>query len=456
MTPLAAQIATPDFPGESLLVAAPGRSLTAAAVTNYELKRDGFGGAGQVPEASVVAISFRSPILFVEAILSLDGQVAGILLLAPTLPAASVKALMAEHGAVLVLSDRDDLDGSVPLESIVGRTGSGSKCQPLQTAWMLTTSGTTGMPKVVRHTLEGLTKSVRSARRGVERPRWGLLYDPSRFAGLQVVLQSLLGGGILIAPDLDAPWKARLAFLRDNHCSHLSATPSLWRKLLMSSEDTDWSFQQITLGGEVADEPVLRSLRHGFPKARITQIYASTEAGFGFSVNDGLPGFPVEFLQNPDRGPDIKIVDNIMWIRPPDAAANRPEAPHIVRDDEGFIRSGDRVEIKGGRVIILGRESSLINIGGVKVQAEDVERIVNDHPDVANCIVQSKPNSIVGAVITLVIVPNAKVGDLAGLRKQIKAWCKQHLPREAQPATISFSEQLAMGSSGKILRDGNQ
>ena len=78
----------------------------------------------------------------------------------------------------------------------------------------------------------------------------------------------------------------------------MSATPTLWRKILMSDASRSLALRSITLGGEIADQQVLSTLASTYPSARIRHIYASTEAGTGFSVTDGKAGFPVSFLEN--------------------------------------------------------------------------------------------------------------------------------------------------------------
>ena len=55
---------------------------------------------------------------------------------------------------------------------------------------------------------------------------------------------------------------------------------------------------QATLGGEIVDDRILSAITALFPKARIVHIYASTEAGVGFSVSDNRSGFPLNYLKN--------------------------------------------------------------------------------------------------------------------------------------------------------------
>ncbi|NCB05377.1 MAG: hypothetical protein EOM69_07625, partial [Clostridia bacterium] len=173
---------------------------------------------------------------------------------------------------------------------------------PCDTLWYLATSGTTGTPKLLAHTLTSLSRTVRGDQSEKTDTRWGLFYDYTRFAGLQVVLQALISGATLIAPALDASLTDKLAMLARQGCTHLSATPTMWRTIVMNPGAKDLPLRQITLGGEIADDRILNTLQTIYPTARVTHIYASTEAGVGFSVKDGRGGFPASYLVEPPAG----------------------------------------------------------------------------------------------------------------------------------------------------------
>ena len=435
MSTLAARLAAPGLAGARDLLRDSRGALTLADVESPPADMAG----------ATVALCLASPRAFVSDLIARDGHAAGLLLLAPGLPSETVTALMRQAGATAMVTDRPELAG-------LHRADSEAAAGGVPTAWLMTTSGTTGTPKIVRHTLASLSRSSRAPRPGMPPPLWGLLYDPSRFAGLQVVLQSLLGGGILLAPDPETPLAERLAWLAGQGCTHLSATPTLWRKLLMLPEADALPLRQITLGGEIADAGILRALAARYPAARITHIYASTEVGAGFSVTDGLPGFPASLLDTGSGDVAFRIVDDVLWLRPREGRAGRGDAGHIVTDIDGFVCTGDRVRREGDRLVFAGRDGGAVNIGGTKVQPEDVEAIVNGHPDVAACLVSATPNPIMGALLTLAVVPRAPGGDPKTLRDGLRAWCRERLPREAQPASIRIVDEIAAGGSGKIAR----
>ncbi len=127
--------------------------------------------------------------------------------------------------------------------------------------------------------------------------------------------------------------------------THISGTPSHWRKALMSGEAAAFAPGYVRLSGEIADQAVLDSLRRAFPASSIGHAYASTEAGVGFAVNDGLEGFPASMLRETKGGVEMKVEDGSLRIRSPRTAygyVGRDAA--TLMDADGFIDSGDMVE----------------------------------------------------------------------------------------------------------------
>src|SRR5262249_399996 len=142
-------------------------------------------------------------------------------------------------------------------------------------------SGTTRSPKIARHTPENLFATHRMTETST-RARWLLTFPPTSFAGMQVIFSAILGAADLaVAPSLTIAAFAEAA--QEHSVTHISGTPTFWRSfLLLTPSRSALNLQQITLGGEAVDQSTLDRLRAAFPTARITHIYASTEAGVGF------------------------------------------------------------------------------------------------------------------------------------------------------------------------------
>src|ERR1700727_2782745 len=106
-----------------------------------------------------------------------------------------------------------------------------------------------------------------------------------------------------------------VARLQARGVTHISGTPSHWRKLLMSGAASSFTPRYVRLSGEIADQAVLDGLRDAFPAASVGHAYASTEAGVGFAVNDGREGFPADIVGNVRDGVEMKVEDDSLRIR---------------------------------------------------------------------------------------------------------------------------------------------
>lgn len=402
-----------------------------------------------------VLVSVGDPQALVRTLIALDGCAAGLLLVSTSTAPDVVAGLAEAAGCALTVSDRADLPGALaPAALLEPAPGAPADAPPAvaPTLWMMTTSGTTGIPKIVPHTLASLARTVRRDPLG-RAPVWGLVLEMTRFAGLQVALQALLGGGTLVVAPQYVPMPEQVAALAAAGVTHLSATPTLWRRLLMAPGIGALPLQQVTMGGEIADQGVLDAAAARFPAARVTHIYASTEAGVGFAVNDRRAGFPVEFTATHPGGVGVRIADGLLWLRPPDGREIRYlGGQQITVDAEGYVLTGDRIEIREDRAYFLGRDSGVVNVGGVKVYPERVERTIAAVSGVGLAAVSAKANPITGALLMATVVPADPAADQEALRAAILAHCRESLEREAVPARIRFAESLETNAAGKILR----
>ena len=97
--------------------------------------------------------------------------------------------------------------------------------------------------------------------------------------------------------------------------THISGTPSHWRRALMSPSAHRISPEYVRLSGEIADQAILDHLRAFYPAARITHAFASTEAGVAFAVGDGLAGFPASLVGQRDAAVELRVEGGTLRIR---------------------------------------------------------------------------------------------------------------------------------------------
>ncbi len=402
-----------------------------------------------------VALVLRCPQALARAIVGLDGIADRMLLLSHDTPPAMMAELLKTSGARAVLTDcAADIPAGIPIivwNEAPQRTQPGEPA-PKTTEWLLSTSGTTGTPKLVSHSLQSLTRTTRRDMGRGRLHRWGQLYNICRFAGLQVLLQGLLGGSTLILPNIEGPLESQLALLSAEGCTALSATPTLWRKILMQPGAEALSLTQVTLGGEIADAAILGALRHRFPHARLVHIYASTEAGAAFAVTDGLPGFPASFVEKAPGGICLRVENGLLLVHNGLVRPNYFGSTGVFASTEGFVATGDCVALKDGRYHFLGRADGCINVGGNKVMPEVVEHVLLAHPAVAFARVGAKASPITGSLITAEVVLRQGVGTPECIIKSIRNHCAERLERWQAPALIKVCADLPVSSGGKLAR----
>jgi acyl-coenzyme A synthetase/AMP-(fatty) acid ligase len=312
------------------------------------------------------------------------------------------------------------------------------------------TSGTSGPPKLVAHTLATLTAAFHP----VAGQRWATFYDIRRYGGLQILLRALLGAESLTLSDPSEGVDAFLVRLGEAGATHISGTPSHWRKVLMSGEARRIAPQRVRLSGEIADDAVLAGLRALYPNAHVEHAYASTEAGVAFVVSDGRAGFPASFVAE-DGEVALRVVDDVLRVRSNRAALRYlgADAPAL-KDCDGFVDTGDVVERRGERYLFVGRRGGIINVGGAKVHPEEVEAALNAHKAVRASRVFARKSPITGALVAAEIVLSDGAAADEATKRDILAACRAALPAYKAPSFLSFVAELPMTEGGKLARHG--
>ncbi|MCR6645555.1 MAG: acyl--CoA ligase [Terricaulis sp.] len=352
------------------------------------------------------------------------------------LPEAEIESIKQQFAIQLIVGEADAL------------TAISTEGQPPAGRIFMMTSGTTGAPKIAAHSLGALlSRAQAGASKASPGAKWLLTYQPTGFAGLQVQLTAAITGGVIVTPNERTP-SGFLEAARTGGVTQISATPTFWRSFLMTMRPGDLALRQITLGGEAADQSTLDRVRKAFPDARVTHIYASTEAGVVFSVHDGLEGFPAAWLESAHQGAELRVRDGFLHIRTPNAMRNYvSDTPQPIQDD-GWLATADRVEIRGERAYIVGRDDSTINVGGSKVYPLAIEQFLLQQPGVLEARVFGQPNPISGFLVAAEVVIEPSL-DPAATRSAILAACREALASYQAPRVFKVVDAIAVRASGK-------
>jgi acyl-coenzyme A synthetase/AMP-(fatty) acid ligase len=424
-------------------------------------------GQGTAFQGQSVLVATRSQLPAVAALVELDGIARRIVLYPPDLSLDHLPFIVQSAAVDVIVSDRMTPGLDAPgvacvTPSRLTRLHSPSPQGPKRaTDWVLLTSGTTGRPKLVVHTLASLSGAIDDDRPPAGQVVWSTFYDIRRYGGLQIFLRAALTGTSLV---LSSAHESPAEFLaRAGSCgvTHISGTPSHWRRALMSAATQLITPAYVRLSGEIADQTILNNLRSFFPHAKIGHAFATTEAGVVFAVNDSLMGFPPSAVEHTPQV-EMKIENRSLRVRSHRTAQGylvyRDAASHCepLADAEGFVDTGDVVELREGRYHFIGRGDGMINVGGMKVYPEEVEAVINGHPNVQISLVRTKKNPITGALVVADVVLKSAVEpaaeEIRSLHLDILRFCREALPPHKVPAAINFVRTLAVAETGKLIR----
>jgi acyl-coenzyme A synthetase/AMP-(fatty) acid ligase len=397
------------------------------------------------------------------ALIELDGIARRLILYPGDLPAEHIPFVIASVPADAIVSDRSALETNhvnvrpyvTCSPKILPASYDRSARQP--TEWILLTSGTTGRPKMVAHTLSSLAGAIESSATPDDAIVWSTFYDIRRYGGLQIFLRAVLAGGSLVLSSAGESTSDFLVRAGARGVTNISGTPSHWRRALMSPAASSIAPHYVRLSGEIADQAILDNLRSCYPQARVAHAFASTEAGVAFDVRDGLAGFPASLIGQRSAGVEMKVEDGSLLIRSSRTAARYiGQSSGTIANADGFVDTGDMLELRGDRYYFAGRRDGVINVGGLKVHPEEVEAVINRHPQVRMALVRTRKNPITGALVVADVVlktaPANGNGQAGRLEQEILQLCRGQLPRHKVPAAIRFVTDLPVAATGKILR----
>jgi O-succinylbenzoic acid--CoA ligase len=344
---------------------------------------------------------------------ALDGTGPAICPLSPGLPEPALRSII-------------DALAPAAVETPAGVTARGSGV-PTDAAVLIATSGSTGHPKIVELSAAALTRSaVATLDRIGAAPgdRWLCCLPADHIAGIQVLTRSIVAG---TTPVIHERFSAAAAMA--SGVQHISVVPTQLRRML----DHDLSaFSSILLGGAAAPPDLLAAAKAA--GARILTTYGMSET-CGGCVYDGVPLDGVSAAVGEDGR--IRLAGPVLFS----GYRLRPELTAAALDGDWFV-TGDLGAIDAGVLRVRGRADDVINTGGEKVVAGEVEHVLRAHPAVEDVVVIGRPDPEWGELVTAVVVGSVTLDEL---RDHVRA----ALPAHAAPRAVELVPEIPMLASGK-------
>jgi acyl-CoA synthetase (AMP-forming)/AMP-acid ligase II len=267
-----------------------------------------------------------------------------------------------------------------------------------------------------------------------------LLFD--HIGGLNTLLHTLFNKGTVVAP------KSRsvediLATCAEHKIEVLPTTPTFLRMMLMSGlipESVPKSLRIITYGTERMDQPTLNALCELLPNIDFRQTFGMSELGIVRVKSKSRDSL---FMKVGGEGVETRVVDNVLEIRSETRMLGylNAETPF---DNEGWYNTKDIVEEQDGYYKVTGRTSEVINVGGLKFMASEVERVAIQYENVELVKAEAKPNPITGQHVELTVqsATNNEV-DKAGLKTFLAEQLPNHMmPKRIRVASVSVGHRF--------------
>ena len=311
---------------------------------------------------------------------------------------------------------------------------------------ILFSSGSSGEPKACLLDLDRLLERVRTERRGYVTLAF-LLFD--HIGGINTMINVLgHGGAAVVIAERTVEAVARA--IEAHRVELLPTSPTFLKMLLISDaarrHDLS-SLQLVTYGTELMPQATLAELHRTFPQVRFKQTYGLSEIGI-VPTRSRAP----DSLWMQIGGGDVehKVVDGILWLRAPTAMLGYLNAPSPF-DAEGWLNTGDRVEVDGDWLRILGRDNELINVGGEKVHPAEVENVLMGAENVRDVTVTGRRNPVTGAVV-VATVALVRDEDPEALRSRLDRYCRARLEPHKVPMAYRIAEDALHSPRFKKIR----
>ena len=196
----------------------------------------------------------------------------------------------------------------------------------------------------------------------------------------------------------------------------------------------------ITYGTERMDQPTLDALCKHLPNVDFRQTFGMSELGIVRVKSESRNSL---FMKIGGEGVETRIVNNVLEIRSKTRMLGYLNADSPF-DEEGWYNTKDIVEEKDGFYKVIGRTSEVINVGGLKFMASEVERVALQYEHVELAKAEGKSNPITGQHVELTIQPLVSHElDLAKLKAFLKKKLANHMmPKRIKIATVTVGHRF--------------
>ncbi len=344
---------------------------------------------------------------------------------------------------------------------------------PFDVALFLLSGGTTGMPKLIPRTHADYLYNARAAAEvsgldGASRILLALPVEHNFPLACPGLLGALLSEARAVMTQSTRPQDLATT-IEAEQITHFPCVPALAIGLLgLPAEDNSKlrSLRVITAGGQRLQEPTARELCRRWPHLKVQQVFGMAEGLLCYTHLEDS-----DSISSTTQGRPLSLLDELKILDPMGEDAARGETgellcrgPYTIRGywnaadrnreaftADGFYRTGDLVRMHpSGNLIVAGRVKDLINRGGEKINAEEIEAHLLAHPSVTAAALVAMPDATLGErACAFITLRSAVELDLDALREFLAS---RGVARFKWPERLEIVAELPLTNVGKIRK----
>ncbi|MBS40672.1 MAG: acetyl-CoA synthetase [Rhodospirillales bacterium] len=359
------------------------------------------------------------------------------------------------------------LDYEHSLETFAQKQFGPSEFSHGEIAFLPYTSGSTGLPKGVLLTHEGMLWGIKSSQK-----YWPSSHtDRALVAGplfhknamrVSIKPKLFVGGSAVILPHFEP--KLMLNALAKYKCTETGGVPAMYRMMLAETkllQELEFPYLRcLEMGSAVVGADLLKAVEKAFD-AEVEEAYGLTEGGGPLRAPTDGRYTPRGSCGVPAPGVAVKLVEDSglesakqgeLWVKSPAVLYAYNERPDLTKErlSDGWLHTGDIFKRDDqGFFYFLGRIDDQFSCGGENIYPKEVELLLVQHPDIIDAVVIPIKHEVKGlAPAALVTVrPKANINEQA-----IKNFTLKHGAAYAHPRHVIFIDKLPIGGTGKVDR----
>lgn len=365
--------------------------------------------------------------------------------------------VIASTGAALWLEDEriTEIKGAIPHPHDIAGA-----------ALILMTSGTTGVPKGVTHGMAGLCDRLEENLKAIGHENLqNTLCTLPLFFGHGLIgnaLTALYGGHHLwLLPKVQMHELGGFGeILDDKGISFFSSVPSFWKMVLATSPPPRQAVKRVHVGSAPLSLQLWGQISDWCGTAQVFNTYGMTETANWISGGSYAETGRCDSYVGKPWGGVFRVLrdgglhdagEGEIAVKSPGQMLGfwRDPAKTAETMMEGFLLTGDLGRLAADQSLTLtGRSKNEINVAGIKVLAEEVDMLLEGHPDIAEACSFGIPDAIAGERVAAVVRATDKALDA----QTLIGWCRDNARADAVPSRIEIVDEIPKNDRGKIAR----